>query len=105
MERAIAVLNAGSSSLKFSIFFDRDGQLQPVFRGQLDGLFTTPRFLVRDQAGETVGERIWPEGTRLGHEGAIEHLFQWAEEQKRTAGWPAAGCGGPPRGPWRAQVL
>ena len=44
MERAIAVLNAGSSSLKFSIFFDRDGQLQPLFRGQLDGLFTAPRF-------------------------------------------------------------
>jgi len=86
MERAIAVLNAGSSSLKFSTFFDRDGQLQPVFRGQLDGLFTTPRFLVRDQAGETAGERIWPEGTRLGHEGAIEHLFQWAEEQRKRLG-------------------
>jgi acetate kinase len=86
MERAIAVLNAGSSSLKFSIFFDRDGQLHLLFRGQLDGLFTTPRFLVRDQAGETAGERSWPEGTRLGHEGAIEHLFQWAEEQKRRLG-------------------
>ena len=86
MERAIAVLNAGSSSLKFSIFFDRDGQLQPVFRGQLDGLFTTPRFLVRDQAGETAGERNWPEGTRLGHEGAIGHLFDWADEQKKRLG-------------------
>ncbi len=86
MERAIAVLNAGSSSLKFSIFFDRDGQLEPVFRGLLEGLFTTPRFLVRDQAGETAGERSWPEGTRLGHEGATEHLFQWAEDQKRRLG-------------------
>ena len=62
MERAIAVLNAGSSSLKFSIFFDRDGELQPLFRGQLDGLFTAPRFVVRDQAGETVGETSWPRG-------------------------------------------
>ena len=86
MERPIAVLNAGSSSLKFSIFLHQEGQLQPVFRGQLEGLFTTPRFLVRDQAGETAGERSWPEGTRLGHEGAIEHLFQWAEEQKRRLG-------------------
>ena len=66
MERAIAVLNAGSSSLKFSIFFDRDGQLQPLFRGQLDGLFTAPRFLVRDQAGETVGETSWPRGNPPG---------------------------------------
>ncbi|MGO9596929.1 MAG: acetate/propionate family kinase [Isosphaeraceae bacterium] len=86
MERAIAVLNAGSSSLKFSIFLDQDGQLLPVFRGQLEGLFTTPRFLVRDQTGETAGERSWPEGTRLGHEGAIEYLFQWAEEQRKRLG-------------------
>ena len=50
MERAIAVLNAGSSSLKFSIFFDRDGQLQPVFRGQLGRAIhdtTIPSFVIR----------------------------------------------------------
>ncbi len=86
MERAIAVLNAGSSSLKFSIFFDRDRELQPLFRGQLDGLFTAPRFVVRDQAGETVDETSWPQGTRLGHEGAIGHLFDWAEEQRKRLG-------------------
>jgi acetate kinase len=86
MERAIAVLNAGSSSLKFSIFFDQGGQLCPVFRGQLDGLFTAPRFVVRDQKGETVTETSWPAGTLLGHEGAIEHLFQWAEEQRKRFG-------------------
>jgi acetate kinase len=86
MERAIAVLNAGSSSLKFSIFFDRARELRPVFRGQLDGLFTTPRFVVRDQAGETVGATTWPEGTPLGHEGAIGHLFEWADEQRKRLG-------------------
>jgi acetate kinase len=86
MDRAIAVLNAGSSSLKFSIFFDRAGELQLLFRGQAEGLFTSPRFLVRDQAGATVAEKEWPEGTRLGHEGAIEHLFQWAAEVKAKLG-------------------
>ena len=86
MARAIAVLNAGSSSLKFSIFLDYDGQLQPLFRGQVEGLFTAPRFLVRDQAGATVGERDWPEGTSLGHQGAIEHLFRWADEEKQKLG-------------------
>ena len=86
MARAIAALNAGSSSLKFSIFLDHDGQLQPLFRGQVEGLFTAPRFLVRDQAGATVGKRDWPEGTRLGHQGAIEHLFRWADEEKQKLG-------------------
>jgi acetate kinase len=86
MERAIAVLNAGSSSLKFSIFFARDRELQPHFRGQIDGLFTAPRFIVRDEAGETIDETSCPEGTQLGHEGAIEHLFAWAEEQGKRLG-------------------
>src|SRR6516225_3109564 len=81
MPRAIAVLNAGSSSLKFSTFLDQDDQLQPRFRGQVEGLQTAPRFLVCDEVGETVAEKTWPAGTRLGHEGAIEHLFHWAEEQ------------------------
>jgi acetate kinase len=86
MDRAIAVLNAGSSSLKFSIFFDRAGELQLLFRGQAERLFTSPRFLVRDQSGTTVAETEWPEGTRLGHEGAIEHLFRWAAEVKARLG-------------------
>ena len=86
MARAIAALNAGSSSLKFSIFLDHDGQFQPLFRGQVEGLFTAPRFLVLDQAGATVGKMDWPEGTRLGHQGAIEHLFRWADEEKQKLG-------------------
>ena len=86
MARAIAALNAGSSSLKFSIFLDYDGQLQPLFRGQVEGLFTAPRFLVLDQAGATVGKRDWPEGNSLGHQGAIEHLFRWADEEKQKLG-------------------
>jgi acetate kinase len=86
MDRAIAVLNARSSSLKFSFFLDRSGELQMVFRGQAEALFTSPRFLVRDQVGATIAETEWPEGTRLGHEGAIEHLFRWAAEVRARLG-------------------
>jgi acetate kinase len=80
MSRLIATLNAGSSSLKFSVYRERDGQLESLFRGQAEGLFTTPHFLVRDHAGQTVAETDWPAGTGLGHAGAIERLFQWADE-------------------------
>jgi acetate kinase len=51
MARAIAVLNAGSSSLKFSIFRDRDGEHEPLVGWQVEGLFTTPRFIALDPAG------------------------------------------------------
>jgi acetate kinase len=76
MADAILVLNAGSSSLKFSVFLDGDPPKQ-FLRGQLEGLFTRPRFVARDQAGSVVGERDWPADTDLGHDGAIDFLFSW----------------------------
>ncbi len=76
MADAILVLNAGSSSLKFSVFLDGDPP-KALLRGQLEGLTTRPRFLARDVAGRVVGENEWPAGTALGHPGAIEFLFTW----------------------------
>jgi acetate kinase len=76
MADCVLVLNAGSSSLKFSVFLEDDPPA-PLFRGQLEGLFTQPQFLARNAAGETVGQEQWPEGTQLGHPGAIDFLFRW----------------------------
>ena len=76
MADAILVLNAGSSSLKFSVFLQGEPPA-PLLRGQLEGLFTQPRFLVRDHAGGVAGEKEWAAGSRLGHDGAIEFLFAW----------------------------
>ncbi len=76
MADAILVLNAGSSSLKFSVFLDRDPP-ESLVRGQLEGLFTQPRFIARDRTDRIVGEREWPGGTSLAHAGAIDFLFTW----------------------------
>jgi acetate kinase len=76
MADAILVLNAGSSSLKFSVFLDGEPP-QPLVRGQLEGLFTQPHFVARDQGGGVIGEREWPAGTKLGHDGAVEFLLEW----------------------------
>jgi acetate kinase len=76
MADVILVLNAGSSSLKFSAFLD-GAPPTPLLRGQLEGLLTQPRFTARDAAGHVVGEHDWPVGTSLGHTGAIEFLFDW----------------------------
>ena len=75
MSDALLVLNAGSSSLKFSVFLDEDPP-QSLLRGQLEGLLTQPRFVARNATG-VVGEKEWPSGTQLGHQGAIEFLFMW----------------------------
>jgi acetate kinase len=74
MADAILVLNAGSSSLKFSIFLDAD---ELLLRGQIESLVTEPHFLARSAQGTTLGEQRWPAGTALGHAGAVAHLFAW----------------------------
>jgi len=74
----ILVLNAGSSSLKFSAFLDR-APPDPLVRGQLEGLFTQPRFIAHDAYANALGEKQWPAGTSLGHAGAIEFLFVWGQ--------------------------
>jgi acetate kinase len=76
MADALLVLNAGSSSLKFSVFHEGDPP-SPSLRGNLEGILTQPRFVARDAAGKVVGEHEWPNETQLGHKGAIEFLFTW----------------------------
>ena len=56
-ETAIVVVNAGSSSIKFVVFADREGALDPVVRGQIEALFTAPRFVARDARGRVQEEK------------------------------------------------
>ena len=76
-KQAIVVLNAGSSSVKFSVFFKESGTLDLRLRGQVEALFSEPRFTAKDAAGDRVSENSWPAGTQLGHEGALAHLFEF----------------------------
>ncbi len=74
MSDAIAVLNAGSSSLKFSVFAERGDEFDLVVRGQAEGLYTAPRFVAKDSAGKVLQEKAWGDGVKLGHDGALDHL-------------------------------
>ena len=40
---AVLVLNAGSSSIKLSVFAQRAGELALELRGEVEGLYTAPR--------------------------------------------------------------
>jgi acetate kinase len=71
---AIAVLNAGSSSLKFSLYAKAANGLVPIGRGQAEGLYTSPRFVAKDGDGKVTDEKTWAAGEALGHEGALDHL-------------------------------
>ena len=91
MSEVIAVLNAGSSSFKFSLFALAPEGPALLARGQAEGLFTAPRFVARDGAGRIVDEKAWDDGTALGHDGALDHLVGFL--RAHFGGQPLAGVG------------
>lgn len=70
---AIAVLNAGSSSLKFSVFTARI--LRPLLHGQIEGIGNTPRLKVENAPGEVLLDQTWSDQVGLDHEAALAHLL------------------------------
>ncbi len=75
MADAIVVLNAGSSSIKFSLFLVRGDELELEQRGQIEGIYTAaPHFVAQDRSGKLAAEKSWGEGSELGHAGALEYL-------------------------------
>ena len=91
MADAIAVLNAGSSSIKFSLFAARGADLDLTHRGQIEGIYTAPRFVAKDHTGKAEAEKSWGEGVKLGHAGALDHLVAFLRE--RLAGDRLIGVG------------
>src|SRR4051812_17852181 len=80
MTEAILVLNAGSSSIKFSVFQGGSTDLDLALRGQIEGLYTNPHFIAKDAAGAVLREKSWPAGTSLGHAGALLFLRDFLRE-------------------------
>ena len=81
MPDAIAVINAGSSSIKFSLFAERDSDLELKARGQAEGIYTAPRFVAEDGRGALLAEKSWGEGVEVGHDGALDHLMGFVRGQ------------------------
>ncbi len=74
MSGAIAVINAGSSSIKFALY-EGDGSERILYRGQIEQIGVQPRLLVRDARGETVAEHSWP---AIDHTGATHEIIETA---------------------------
>jgi acetate kinase len=75
MNEAILVLNAGSSSIKFSLF--SENPLALLAGGQMAAIHTEPKFAARDAGGKQLAEKRWPAQAKLGHEGALAHIVEW----------------------------
>jgi acetate kinase len=85
MNSLVVVLNAGSSSVKFSVFEPADGDLNPIAKGQIEGIITAPRFVAKDAGGTMLKETGWdPVSADEAHGKAFEALGEWLREY--TAG-------------------
>ncbi len=79
MSETILVLNAGSSSLKFSLFAADGAALELRVGGRVEGLHTAPRFVAKDAAGRPLDDKRWGSGQHLGHDGALAHILDWLQ--------------------------
>ena len=89
MKPAFAVLNAGSSSLKFQIFdVHNDAQTSLLFKGQFEGLGTgiAAQFTVKDAHGQHLEQKSWDADEQFSHEESLMHLVSWlrAHQAGRT---------------------
>ena len=76
MDDYAIVLNAGSSSLKFSIYRRSDATAWKVdVRGQIDGIGTSPRFSASDGAGERLADERLEKS--MDARGAFDALAAW----------------------------
>ena len=74
---AVIVINAGSSSIKFSMYAGGDLQLRA--RGKIENLYAgQTRFAAFDGAGQPSAEHVWP-GAPLAHDEAMRYLVGYAQ--------------------------
>ena len=59
MGECIAIINAGSSSIKFALY-ELGPAETPLFNGQIEKIGVSPRMKVSDAAGNKVAEQEWP---------------------------------------------
>jgi len=81
MRSPLLVVNAGSSSIKFSAYSADDGHSAVLrFKGQVDGIGTAPHMSARDANGTAIADRRWPHGDSVTHEEIFEILTRWIKE-------------------------
>ena len=89
MGNYIAVVNAGSSSIKFALY--PVGPDAAAFRhGQIEGIGVGPKLAIRDAEGKTVEERQWDDPA-LDHDAATREVLNAIERMTGAASVAAFG--------------
>ncbi|WP_332672263.1 acetate/propionate family kinase [Aromatoleum sp.] len=91
--RAVLVINAGSSSLKFALFAtEPELASSPALSGQIEGIGATPELSAKDALGQRFHEPVNASGSLdEQHRGALTHLFGWLAAHNPALDIVAAG--------------
>jgi acetate kinase len=82
MADTVLTLNAGSSSLKFSLYRVAHGdRAELAAKGQVEGIGTVPRLVAEDGGGERLIDRRWPDDQASGHAEFFQMIAGWLGEQ------------------------
>jgi acetate kinase len=88
--KCVVVINAGSSSIKFSLLTGLDsGTLRSIAHGEIEAIGTAPHFFAEDSHGQRLGDRRWD--SRTSHEDLLGHLIAWIESHLGPNRLTAAG--------------
>ena len=79
MNKTVLVLNAGSSSLKFSIF-DAAENLTLMAKGQIEGIGVAPRFVAETVEGENLIDIRWNILEVKDHRDCLARLNAWLDD-------------------------
>ena len=81
VDDAIAVLNAGSSSIKFSLFLLHAArQLEAACAARSEGLYTRRASSPRTRRRRAATRRTGARACSSGHDGALDHLIRFVRE-------------------------
>src|SRR5262249_29511583 len=80
MNRALFVVNAGSSSIKVKLYRVLGDDIELVLGGALDGIGSKPRLKARDHDGKVLVERTFP----------VAEISSASQAQHVLADWLAA---------------
>src|SRR3954466_16160829 len=93
MTDEILVLNGGSSSLKFSIYWiDDQEELALAARGRVENIGNCPHFKALDRKGNVLADARLDDGSEVqdGHAGAFAAIVKWTRKRFGGAASQAA---------------
>jgi acetate kinase len=96
--RSFIAVNAGSSSIKFSLLAGRSSDtLAAIAHGEIEGIATAPHFFAKDMQGRLLVDQHWDSGT--SYDDLLADLISWIETHlgpnRLTAAGHRVAHGGP----------